>query len=97
MAPFENELTLEELEAEIVESLPERAAMSTFNVTGMGAATGTLNAASDAAAAPLAAQAEPVATSTEAPRLFTKAGSLKPALSAIMIAGFQPSSFIVLV
>ena len=35
--------------------------------------------------------------STCAPMLLTNAGSLKPASSAIMIAGFQFSSFIVLV
>ena len=64
MAPFDydihTELTLAELEAETAESLPERAVMSTFTVTGMSA-TSTLNAAGDVAA-PMADAAEPAAT-----------------------------------
>src|SRR5215212_310765 len=53
----DNELTLAELEAELAERLPERAVMSTFTVTGVGAATSTLHAAGDVA--PVADAAEP--------------------------------------
>src|SRR5215212_658506 len=50
-------LTLAELEAQVAERLPERAGMSTFTVTGMGAATSALHAAGDVA--PVADAAEP--------------------------------------
>src|SRR5919204_486483 len=40
--PVDDELTLAELEAEMAESLPERALMSTFTVTGVGAVGNTI-------------------------------------------------------
>ena len=39
-----DDLTPEELEAEVAEALPERAAMSTINLTSLDAAGGTVEA-----------------------------------------------------
>src|SRR5918992_81118 len=46
-----DELTHAELEAQTAELLPERAAMSTLSVTGLDAATGTVEAVADGVSA----------------------------------------------
>src|SRR5687767_8646524 len=62
------ELSPEEMAGEIAEALPERAAMSTVSMTGLDAATGTVEAVSDGVTESAAATAEPVeATTTAAP------------------------------
>src|SRR5215217_7836746 len=53
------ELSPDELAAEIAEALPERAAMSTVSMTGLDAATGTVEAVSDGVTETAAATAEP--------------------------------------
>src|SRR5215211_5039044 len=61
------ELSPEELEREIAEALPERAAMSTVSMTGLDAATGTVEAVSDGVTESAAATAEPEMATTAAP------------------------------
>src|SRR5688500_10315689 len=64
----QGELSPEEMAGEIAEALPERAAMSTVSMTGLDAATGTVEAVSDGVTESAAATAEPVeATTTAAP------------------------------
>ena len=46
-APQKAELTPEELAVEVGEALPEKAAMSTLNLSGIDAASGTVEAVSD--------------------------------------------------
>src|SRR5215216_5632449 len=63
------ELSPDELAGEIAEALPERAAMSTVSMTGLDAATGTVEAVSDGVTESAAAttEAAPEATTTAAP------------------------------
>ena len=60
-------LSPEELEAEIAEALPERAAMSTVSMTGLDAATGMVEAVSDGVSESAAATADTAVTTTAAP------------------------------
>src|SRR5215216_5031131 len=61
------ELSPEELEGEVAEALPERAAMSTVSMTGLDAATGTVEAVSDGVAESAAATGDPEMATTAAP------------------------------
>src|SRR5215217_5384884 len=64
------ELSPDELAGEIAEALPERAAMSTVSMTGLDAATGTVEAVSDGvteSAAATTTAPEPAAETTTAP------------------------------
>ena len=70
---FDDDLTPEELEATAAEALPERAAMSTLNLTSLDVAGGTVEAvgdhpggAADEAAAGQPPAAEPAPTDTGA-------------------------------
>src|SRR3954453_12233312 len=60
------ELSPEELAGEIAEALPERAAMSTVSMTGLDAATGTVEAVSDGVTESAAATADPTPEATTA-------------------------------
>src|SRR5829696_4332186 len=72
----QGELSPEEMASEIAEPLAERAAMSTVSMTGLDAATGTVEAVSDGVAESAAATAEP------APEMATTATSEVPADAA---------------
>ena len=61
------ELTPEEMAGEVAEALPERAAMSTVSMTGLDAASGTVEAVGDGVTESAAATAEPEMTTTAAP------------------------------
>src|SRR3954471_22822270 len=69
-----DELTIEEIEAEAAEALPERAAMSTVNITNLDTAGAAIEAVGDGAApeaaqpvdAPVATDAAPLPTETPA-------------------------------
>src|SRR5687767_6100554 len=63
----QGELSPEEMAGEVAEALPERAAMSTVSVTGLDAATGTVEAVSDGVTESAAATAEPEMQTTAAP------------------------------
>src|SRR5918995_199164 len=88
----QGELSPEEMAGEIAEALPERAAMSTVSVTGLDAATGTVEAVSDGVTESAAAATEPVettttdapleATSTDAPVEATTTAAPEPAEAA---------------
>src|SRR3954470_3098707 len=67
------ELSPEELAGEIAEALPERAAMSTVSMTGLDAATGTVEAVSDGVTESAAGTADP------APEMATTAAPEVPA------------------
>src|SRR3954447_13206214 len=73
---FDDDLTPEELEANAAEALPERAAMSTLNLTSLDAAGGTVEAVADhavgagdqaAAEQPASAETAPEAAATDSP------------------------------
>src|SRR4051794_41480605 len=73
---FDDDLTPEELEANAAEALPERAAMSTLNLTSLDAAGGTVEAVADhavgagdqaAAEQPASAETAPQAAATDSP------------------------------
>src|SRR5215213_4328225 len=70
------ELTPDELAGEIAEALPERAAMSTVSMTGLDAATGTVEAVSDGVTETAAATQDP------APDMSTTAAPEVPADAA---------------
>src|SRR3954464_14579741 len=65
------ELSPEEIAGEIAEALPERAAMSTVSMTGLDAATGTVEAVSDGVTESAAATADPApeTATTDAPEV----------------------------
>src|SRR5918999_4926753 len=70
---IDEELSLEELRAETAEALPERAAMSTVNLAGLDAASGTVEAVTDGVSGSVSAvnesgppPAEPVESATGA-------------------------------
>src|SRR3954451_5592933 len=72
----QGELTPDELAGEIAEALPERAAMSTVSMTGLDAATGTVEAVSDGVTETAAATHDP------APDVSTTAAPEVPADAA---------------
>src|SRR5215218_9729462 len=85
------ELTPDELAGEIAEALPERAAMSTVSMTGLDAATGTVEAVSDGVTESAAAttEAAPEATTTAAPEPVeaTTTAAPEPAEAAPVVHG----------
>src|SRR5688572_25492877 len=74
----QRELSPEELEGEIAEALPERAAMSTVSMTGLDAATGTVEAVSDGVTESAAATGEPETATTAAPEPVESAPEAAP-------------------
>src|SRR3954452_8589113 len=62
---LDDELSWEELEAQAADALPERAAMSTLNLTGLDATSGAVEAAGDGL--PDAGHAAPAETAAPAP------------------------------
>src|SRR5215218_1823457 len=74
------ELTPDELAGEIAEALPERAAMSTVSMTGLDAATGTVEAVSDGVT-------ESAAATTEAAPEATTMTPPEPAEAAPVVHG----------
>src|SRR5215211_170328 len=81
------ELSPEELAGEIAEPLPERAAMSTVSMTGLDAATGTVEAVSDGVTESAAATTE---TAPEATTM-TPPEPVEPAPEATTTAAPEPT------
>ena len=76
------ELSLEELRVEIAEALPERAAMSTLNLSGLDAAGGTVEAVSDGLSGSAAAVHESSAPAAEPVESATTTGGATDATPA---------------
>src|SRR3954452_8065520 len=83
----DDELSWEELEAQAADALPERAAMSTLNLTGLDATSGAVEAAGDGL--PDAGHAAPAETAAQAPA--DTAAPAEPVAPAEPAAPAQPA------